>query len=173
MGFFPTLHDWWSSWSVAGLSLLHPSLSPAPAALPTRHIPIRLRHIYLSTDEPPTLTGFEQVPRHERRRPRPSPLHPTSRDYSHSKASFASPTPSFEADDEDSFLGGSTMEPDDDDPPGRGQGRPPYPGDDTRPTSKKELAGWYSYGWAAEVFAVCAVGMFVITPDRCAFRVMS
>lgn len=52
------------------------------------------------------------------------------------------------------------MEPDDDDFPGRGQRRPPYPGDDPRPTSKKELAGWYSYGWAAEVFAVCAVGMF-------------
>lgn len=37
--------------------------------------------------------------------------------------------------------------------------RPQYPGDDTRPTSKKELAGWYSYGWAAEVFVVCAMGM--------------
>lgn len=36
---------------------------------------------------------------------------------------------------------------------------PQYPGDDTRPTSKKELAGWYSYGWAAEVFTVCAMGM--------------
>lgn len=39
-------------------------------------------------------------------------------------------------------------------------GRPPlYPGDDPRPTSKKELAGWYGYGWAAEVFPVCAMGM--------------
>jgi UMF1 family MFS transporter len=36
--------------------------------------------------------------------------------------------------------------------------RPQYPGDDTRPTSKKELLGWYSYGWAAEVFTVCAMG---------------
>jgi len=25
--------------------------------------------------------------------------------------------------------------------------------EDTRPTSQKELAGWYAYGWAAEVFA--------------------
>ncbi|KAK2762814.1 Autophagy protein 22 [Arachnomyces sp. PD_36] len=100
------------------------------------------------------------VPPHERRRrPRPSPLHPNSRDYS--KASFASPTPSFEADDEDSFLGGSTMEPDDDDLLGRGQRDPPYPGDDPRPTSRKELAGWYCYGWAAEVFAVCAIGSFL------------
>ncbi|KAG2420587.1 hypothetical protein HFD88_000199 [Aspergillus terreus] len=38
---------------------------------------------------------------------------------------------------------------------------PQYPGDDTRPTSKKELAGWYSYGWAAEVFTVCAMGSFL------------
>lgn len=33
-----------------------------------------------------------------------------------------------------------------------------YPEDDTRHTSKKELAGWYCYGWAAEVFTVCAMG---------------
>ena len=33
-----------------------------------------------------------------------------------------------------------------------------YPGDDPRPTSKREIAGWYCYGWAAEVFAVCAMG---------------
>ncbi|OOF90761.1 hypothetical protein ASPCADRAFT_211711 [Aspergillus carbonarius ITEM 5010] len=38
---------------------------------------------------------------------------------------------------------------------------PQFPGDDTRPTSRKELAGWYSYGWAAEVFAVCAMGSFL------------
>lgn len=37
--------------------------------------------------------------------------------------------------------------------------QPQYPGDDTRPTSMKELAGWYGYGWAAEVFTVCAMGM--------------
>ena len=36
---------------------------------------------------------------------------------------------------------------------------PRYPGEDTRLTSRKELAGWYSYGWAAEVFVVCGVGM--------------
>lgn len=36
---------------------------------------------------------------------------------------------------------------------------PHYLGDDPRPTSKRELAGWYCYGWAAEVFPVCAMGM--------------
>lgn len=33
--------------------------------------------------------------------------------------------------------------------------------EDVRPTSQKELAGWYSYGWAAEVFAICAMGSFL------------
>jgi UMF1 family MFS transporter len=37
---------------------------------------------------------------------------------------------------------------------------PNYLGDDPRPTSKRELAGWYCYGWAAEVFTVCAMGMY-------------
>lgn len=43
---------------------------------------------------------------------------------------------------------------------------PQFPGDDTRPTSKKELAGWYSYGWAAEVFTVCAMGMHILHRPR-------
>ncbi|KAE8375796.1 autophagy-related protein 22-like protein, partial [Aspergillus bertholletiae] len=42
-----------------------------------------------------------------------------------------------------------------------GLSSPQYPGDDTRPTSRKELAGWYSYSWAAEVFTVCAMGSFL------------
>jgi hypothetical protein len=33
-----------------------------------------------------------------------------------------------------------------------------YAEEDTRPTSQKELWGWYAYGWAAEVFAICAMG---------------
>jgi hypothetical protein len=33
-----------------------------------------------------------------------------------------------------------------------------YDGEDTSPTTQKELLGWYSYGVAAEVFAVCGVG---------------
>ncbi|KAM5476577.1 Autophagy protein 22 [Microsporum canis] len=36
-----------------------------------------------------------------------------------------------------------------------------HPQEDTRPTSRKELAGWYCYGWAAEVFVVCAMGSFL------------
>ncbi|RPA83357.1 MFS general substrate transporter [Ascobolus immersus RN42] len=38
---------------------------------------------------------------------------------------------------------------------------PSYAGQDTRPTSQKELLGWYSYAWAAEVFVVCGIGSFI------------
>ena len=36
---------------------------------------------------------------------------------------------------------------------------PGYPGEDTRWTSQREIWGWLSYGWAAEVFVVCGIGM--------------
>jgi UMF1 family MFS transporter len=42
-----------------------------------------------------------------------------------------------------------------------GQLTPRFPGQDVRPTSRKELLGWYSYAWAAEVFVVCGVGSFI------------
>jgi hypothetical protein len=42
--------------------------------------------------------------------------------------------------------------------------QPRYPGEDTRVTSSKELWGWYSYGWAAEVFVICGIGKFRIVP---------
>ncbi|KAK6355049.1 Autophagy protein 22 [Orbilia brochopaga] len=38
---------------------------------------------------------------------------------------------------------------------------PAYPDEDTRPTSTKEIYGWYSYAWASEVFAICAMGSFI------------
>ncbi|KAF2427568.1 putative MFS transporter family protein [Tothia fuscella] len=38
---------------------------------------------------------------------------------------------------------------------------PHYPGEDTSPTTSHEIKGWYSYGLAAEVFAVCGVGSFL------------
>ncbi|RLM02029.1 hypothetical protein CFD26_109151 [Aspergillus turcosus] len=47
-------------------------------------------------------------------------------------------------------------------PGAEAQQRPPrYPGEDTTPTSRKEILGWYAYGIAAEVFAVCGVGSFL------------
>ena len=42
---------------------------------------------------------------------------------------------------------------------------PQYSGEDTRLTSQKELSGWYSYGWAAEVhYFVTAAVMHI--PDH-------
>lgn len=38
---------------------------------------------------------------------------------------------------------------------------PKYPGQDTRPTSRKELLGFYTYSFAAEVFVVCGLGAFI------------
>lgn len=60
--------------------------------------------------------------------------------------------PSFEADDERSSLEADLEM----DSPYQ---EPKYEDEDTRLTSQKELAGWYSYGWAAEVFVICAMGM--------------
>ncbi|KAJ6261141.1 hypothetical protein Dda_3807 [Drechslerella dactyloides] len=52
---------------------------------------------------------------------------------------------------------------DDEDWDGEAGGRvaPAYPDEDIRPTSKKEIYGWYSYAWASEVFAICAMGSFI------------
>jgi MFS-type transporter involved in bile tolerance (Atg22 family) len=38
--------------------------------------------------------------------------------------------------------------------------RKSYEGEDTSPTSERELKGWYAYPIAAEVFAVVAVGTY-------------
>ena len=47
------------------------------------------------------------------------------------------------------------------------QQRPPrYNGEDTTPTSRREILGWYAYGIAAEVFAVCGVGMIESYPGQ-------
>lgn len=78
-----------------------------------------------------------------------------------SQRSLISPTPSVEGDDEHSE---ANTDDDNDSLTDLGQremGPQPYEDEDTRDTSEKELAGWYSYGWAAEVFAICAMGSFL------------
>lgn len=40
-----------------------------------------------------------------------------------------------------------------------------YEGEDTRLTSRKELSGWYAYGFAAEVFVICGMGEFGSLPS--------
>ena len=46
--------------------------------------------------------------------------------------------------------------------PSRG---PRYEGEDLSPTTARELRGFYAYGLAAEVFAVCGVGTYHILRD--------
>lgn len=104
-----------------------------------------------------TPSRSHQVPRHGETEfsafPRP-PLPP--RQFSQSRASLISPTSSVEADDErDSSWDYSDSAMDDLDERIEGNR---YADEDTRHTSQKELWGWYSYGWAAEVFAICAMG---------------
>ncbi|KAG6207328.1 Autophagy protein 22 [Claviceps purpurea] len=73
-----------------------------------------------------------------------------------SRRSFA--TSAFEADDElsssDDTMSSQSS--------GSDLGRvPQYVGHDARPTSFKELLGWYMYGFAAEVYVVCGIGSFI------------
>lgn len=102
------------------------------------------------------------VPRNE---PRPQPRPPPaprlwSRLSTFSKKSLRSLSSSFEADDErsssdedrfDYFYGTMSRRGSDDDAPSPAR----YQGEDSRPTSKKELAGWYAYAFAAETYVIC------------------
>ena len=36
---------------------------------------------------------------------------------------------------------------------------PRFEGEDVSPTTERELRGWYSIGLAAEIYAVCGVGI--------------
>ncbi|KAH7137197.1 autophagy-related protein 22-like protein [Dactylonectria estremocensis] len=38
---------------------------------------------------------------------------------------------------------------------------PRHAGHDARPTSKKELLGWYAYAFAAETYVICGIGSFI------------
>ncbi|TLD24750.1 hypothetical protein PspLS_05490 [Pyricularia sp. CBS 133598] len=109
----------------------------------------------------------------------PQPQRPTiprlfSRLSHASKRSFRSYSSSFEADDERSgsdSLSQFDSDSDMDTSTERGQSRErrrrrsyggeQYADEDTRPTSEKELAGWYMYSFAAETYVICAIGSFI------------
>ncbi|TVY85476.1 Autophagy-related protein, partial [Lachnellula suecica] len=97
------------------------------------------------------------VPRAE-----PRPIQPPRALSSNSaKPSFRSYSSSFEADDERSSSAShnSNMGPE---AASAFRDRPSqYAGEDTRLTSRKELQGWYAYGFAAEVFVICGMGSFI------------
>ena len=79
----------------------------------------------------------------------------TQRDLStnSAKPSLRSHSSSFEADDERSSSADDNMG-----PRGFRDGPATYTGEDTRLTSRKELNGWFAYGFAAEVFVICGMG---------------
>lgn len=39
---------------------------------------------------------------------------------------------------------------------------PRHSGHDARPTSRKELLGWYAYAFAAETYVICGIGRLSI-----------
>ncbi|CAM1507208.1 Fc.00g068490.m01.CDS01 [Cosmosporella sp. VM-42] len=86
-----------------------------------------------------------------------------------SKRSFRSyATSSFEADDERSSGDEYDYTYDEDDMSSRNSeddhrrpAMPRHAGHDARPTSHKELMGWYSYAFAAEVYVICGIGSFI------------
>ncbi|KAH6604704.1 autophagy 22 [Trichoderma cornu-damae] len=76
-----------------------------------------------------------------------------------SKRSYA--TSSFEADDERSSSDGEMSLRGSFDGDDRRPAVPAYTGHDARPTSKKELWGWYMYGFAAETYVICGIASFI------------
>lgn len=97
------------------------------------------------------------VPRNEEqvRRPPPNPRLLSVQSVT-SKYSFRSHSSAFEADDERSTTTDSgSMSPRESLEDGATPRGDRYPGEDTRPTSSKELAGWYMYAFAAETYMIC------------------
>ncbi|TEY35196.1 hypothetical protein BOTCAL_0598g00020 [Botryotinia calthae] len=97
------------------------------------------------------------VPRISEPQLRPEPQRAPSNS---TKLSYTSYSSSFEADDErSSSADHDSMGPD----IGSAHRDVPaqYAGEDTRLTSRKELSGWYAYGFAAEVFVICGIGSFI------------
>ncbi|CAJ2500904.1 Uu.00g037570.m01.CDS01 [Anthostomella pinea] len=100
------------------------------------------------------------VPRNEEyiRRPPPNPRLLSVQSFV-SKYSFRSHSSSLADDERSTSTESASMSPRDSFQTGLPSGR--YHGEDTRPTSRKELAGWYSYGFAAETYVICAISSFI------------
>jgi MFS transporter, UMF1 family len=99
------------------------------------------------------------VPRNEQQPRRPPPnTRLLSVQSIASKYSIRSHSSSFEADDERSTTTAESLRMSPRPSTDTGDPSPPsrrYPGEDTRPTSSKELSGWYMYAFAAETYVIC------------------
>ncbi|KAK8019924.1 autophagy protein Atg22 [Apiospora arundinis] len=100
------------------------------------------------------------APRNEEQRLPPRPTLLSIPSFAKSYQSYQSYQSSFEADDERSTSDSNAMSPRTSIENGeRAEAR--YPGEDKRPTTGKELAGWYMYAFAAETYMICAISSFI------------
>ncbi|KAF5025305.1 hypothetical protein F66182_2638 [Fusarium sp. NRRL 66182] len=101
------------------------------------------------------------VPHLQPQRPRLQDHRPWSGLSNISKRSFRScATSAFEADDERSSSDGD-MSPRNSEADVQRPVVPRHSGYDARPTSRKELLGWYAYAFAAETYVICGIGSFI------------
>ncbi|KAI0966760.1 MFS general substrate transporter [Xylaria arbuscula] len=103
------------------------------------------------------------VPRNEQQRPPPNPRLLSVQSIA-SKYSIRSHSSSFEADDERSTTTAESLRMSPRASIDSGETPPShqrYPGEDARPTSTKELSGWYMYSFAAETYVICAISSFI------------
>ncbi|RGP75448.1 autophagy 22 [Fusarium longipes] len=100
-------------------------------------------------------------PQPQLQRPRLKDHRPWSGLSNISKRSFRScATSAFEADDERSSSDGD-MSPRNSEADLRRPVAPRHSGHDARPTSRKELLGWYAYAFAAETYVICGIASFI------------
>jgi UMF1 family MFS transporter len=105
--------------------------------------------------------NLQPQPQSQLQRPRLKDHRPWSGLSNISKRSFRScATSAFEADDERSSSDGD-MSPRNSEADLRRPAVPRHSGHDARPTSRKELLGWYAYAFAAETYVICGIASFI------------
>lgn len=105
--------------------------------------------------------NLQPQPQSQLQRPRLKDHRPWSGLSNISKRSFRScATSAFEADDERSSSDGD-MSPRNSEADLRRPVVLRHSGHDARPTSRKELLGWYAYAFAAETYVICGIASFI------------
>ncbi|KAH7005325.1 autophagy-related protein 22-like protein [Fusarium venenatum] len=105
--------------------------------------------------------NLQPHPQSQLQRPRLKDHRPWSGLSNISKRSFRScATSAFEADDERSSSDGD-MSPRNSEGGLRRPVVPRHSGHDARPTSRKELLGWYAYAFASETYVICGIASFI------------
>ncbi|OBS27319.1 hypothetical protein FPOA_01262 [Fusarium poae] len=106
--------------------------------------------------------NLQPHPQSQLQRPRLKDHRPWSGLSNISKRSFRScATSAFEADDERSSSDGDMSPRSSREADLRRPVVPRHSGHDARPTSRKELLGWYAYAFAAETYVICGIASFI------------